>query len=66
MPVSLAPPGVTFDLASPSDDAGLRQLFRDTPMEGAIEIAFLREPGKFNPAGKMPDSMMRLTISSVR
>jgi hypothetical protein len=36
-----------FDLAQPSDDAELRRLLRETPMEGRIRIALTREPDCF-------------------
>jgi hypothetical protein len=35
---------VEFGPAETADDAPLRALFRETPMGGAIEVAFLREP----------------------
>ncbi len=44
-------PRLTFDLATPDDDSGLRVLLRETPMGGAIEVAFLREPDFFAAAG---------------
>jgi hypothetical protein len=36
-----------FALASPADDAQLRALLRRTPMEGAVRVAFTREPDYF-------------------
>jgi radical SAM superfamily enzyme YgiQ (UPF0313 family) len=36
-------------LATSADDAGIRHLLRETPMPGALQIAFLKEPG-FLPA----------------
>lgn len=53
-----APPGASatlFDLATPDDDAQLRQLFRETPMGQSIEVAFLREPNFFRAAGMQGD-----------
>jgi hypothetical protein len=41
---------VKFGLAEAADDASLRALFRDTPMGGTIEVAFLREPSFFEAA----------------
>jgi hypothetical protein len=41
---------VTFDLATGQDDPELRALVRDTPMRGAVEITFPREPSYFTPA----------------
>ncbi|HXG57610.1 MAG TPA: hypothetical protein VNL91_01135 [Thermoanaerobaculia bacterium] len=35
------------DLARPGDDAALRHLLATNPMEGSIELAFLREPNYF-------------------
>ena len=43
---------LTFDLAGPDDNEALQALLRDTPMDGAIEVAFLRE-GDFFPAADM-------------
>jgi hypothetical protein len=36
-----------FDIATPADDAALRELLAATPMDGRISIAFLREPSYF-------------------
>ena len=36
-----------FELAEPQDDADLRHVLAATPMEGAISIAFAREPSYF-------------------
>jgi len=38
---------VTIGLAHPNDDAALRALLANNPMEGSIELAFLREPSYF-------------------
>jgi len=38
---------VRVELAKPSDDMGLRKVFRETPMPGAVQIAYLREPSFF-------------------
>jgi hypothetical protein len=40
----------TFDLATPADDAALRELLAATPMNGAISVAFAREPSYFDAA----------------
>jgi hypothetical protein len=40
----------TFDLATPADDAPLRELLRSTPMHGRISVAFAREPSYFGAA----------------
>ena len=37
----------TFNLATLDDDASLRDLLAATPMEGAISLAFAREPNYF-------------------
>ncbi|MBI3737895.1 MAG: hypothetical protein HY258_02490 [Chloroflexi bacterium] len=37
-----------FDLASAEDDAGLRRLLRENPMQGSISVSFEREPNYFN------------------
>lgn len=36
-----------FELATPADDAGLRRVLAETPMEGRIAVAFRREPSWF-------------------
>ena len=36
-----------FDVAGPGDDAELRSLFRNIPMDGAIRVTFEREPNFF-------------------
>jgi hypothetical protein len=36
-----------FELATAADDAGLRQVLAETPMEGRIAVAFRREPSWF-------------------
>jgi hypothetical protein len=38
---------IQIGLAHQSDDAALRALLADNPMEGSIELAFLREPSYF-------------------
>jgi hypothetical protein len=40
----------TFDLATPADDAPLRELLRSTAMRGRISVAFAREPSYFGAA----------------
>jgi hypothetical protein len=40
----------TFDLATPADDASLRELLAATPMAGRMSIAFAREPSYFDAA----------------
>lgn len=37
-----------FELATPADDADLRQVLADTPMAGRISVAFRREPSYFD------------------
>lgn len=39
-----------FDLATPADDASLRQLLAATPMIGRVSVAFAREPSYFDAA----------------
>jgi len=36
-----------FDLATPADDAALRALLRNTPMQGQMQLCFEREPSAF-------------------
>lgn len=36
-----------IELATPEDDAGLRRLLRDNPMEGEIRVSLEREPSAF-------------------
>jgi hypothetical protein len=38
---------VRFDIASPSDDADIRRLLRETPMAGRVSISLEREPNYF-------------------
>jgi hypothetical protein len=40
----------TIELASPEDDAALRSVLAQTPMEGQIAVAFRREPSFFDAA----------------
>ena len=42
-----------FELATQNDDAELRKLLRQNPMDGAIQITFEREPNFFAAAGLM-------------
>src|SRR5687768_7151444 len=39
-----------FELAALADDADLRHVLRETPMEGRISVAFRREPSWFKAA----------------
>jgi hypothetical protein len=41
-------PLLVFDLATEADDAGLRHLLRENPMEGSISLSLEREPNYFN------------------
>lgn len=47
MTTSVASPRFVIEPSLPSDDPQLRVLLRETPMGGAIEVAFLREPHFF-------------------
>ena len=38
---------ITFELATPADDAELRRMLRENPMPGAISVSFEREPSYF-------------------
>src|SRR5262245_36040410 len=40
----------TIELAAPEDDAALRSVLAQTPMEGRIAVAFRREPSFFDAA----------------
>jgi hypothetical protein len=42
-----APALVSFRLATPADDAGLRRLLRDNPMAGDVRLSLEREPSYF-------------------
>lgn len=42
---------VRFRVAIPDDDAAIRRLLRDHPMQGAIQLGFEREPDYFHGAG---------------
>lgn len=46
----------TFDLATPDDDAALRQLLADNPMPGHIRISYQRAPNYFAGCGTMGHS----------
>lgn len=39
-----------FDLATPADDASLRRILAETPMDGHIAVSFRREPSYFRAA----------------
>lgn len=41
-------PSLAFDLATEADDAGLRRLLRENPMQGSISLSFEREPNYFD------------------
>ena len=41
-------PNLAFDLATEADDAGLRRLLRENPMQGSISLSFEREPNYFD------------------
>jgi len=51
---------VHFSLADVADDPALRVLFRETPMGGVIEVAFLREPSFFDAAAIQGSSVQVL------
>ena len=55
-------PRVTYGLARRDDDRALRALLRDTPMGGAIEVAFLREPSFF-PAADMQGPFVQVLVA---
>ncbi len=48
MQVKTAQPRVRFEPAQRKDDTELRALLHNTPMGGAISVAFLRDPGYFS------------------
>lgn len=50
-----------FELAAPADDADLREVLRETPMQGRISVAFLREPSWF--AASVIDGDVRQVIA---
>lgn len=49
-----------FDLATPADDAPLRRMLAQTPMEGHISLSFCREPSYFQAA--VVDGRFRQTV----
>lgn len=49
-----------IDVAGPTDDAGLRALLAETPMAGAIAVAFAREPSYFG--GGVVEGPFRQTL----
>lgn len=54
-----------FGLATRDDDAALRDLLRRTPMGGAIEVAFLREPDFF-PAAAVQGPFVQVLVARDR
>lgn len=54
----------TFSLATPADDAAIRALLQETPMEGAFRIGFTREPSYF--ASPMPAGLEERTLVARR
>ncbi len=51
-----------FELAGPKDDAELRAVLAETPMPGAISVAFRREPSYF--AAAVVDGRFRQVIAA--
>ncbi len=51
-----------FELAGPGDDADLRRVLAETPMAGAVSVAFRREPSFF--AGAGVDGRFRQVIAA--
>jgi hypothetical protein len=51
-----------FDLARPADDAQLRRIIAQTPMEGHISLSFCREPSYFQAA--VVDGRFRQTVTA--
>ena len=49
--LSRAPDKVEFAFATPADEADLRRLLRETPMQGAIRVGFTHEPDYFAGTG---------------
>src|SRR5690349_16107525 len=59
---SLAMNRYQFDLAMPADDAQLRRILAETPMEGHISLSFCREPSYFEAAAV--DGRFRQTVAA--
>ena len=57
---SVAPPRTRLDLATRADDASLRQLLRETPMRGWVDLAFLREPDYFRAAAMLGETVQTI------
>jgi hypothetical protein len=51
-----------FELATPADDADLRRVLAETPMDGRITVSFRREPGYFDAA--VVDGRFRQVIAA--
>src|SRR5262245_42644858 len=47
---------LAVSIAGPQDDADLRRLMRETPVTGAVSVAFAREPSFFFAAGVEGDT----------
>jgi hypothetical protein len=56
---------ITFALATPADDSGLRKLLRENPMPGTISVSFEREPDYFIGA-KVGNSLHQTVIARDR
>jgi hypothetical protein len=56
--------GVEVTLATPADDAGLRRLWRETPMAGRVTVSLEREPDYFaeEKAGVWLEAPFRQTV----
>ncbi len=55
-----------FRLAEASDDAALRALLRDTPMDGAVQVALCREPSYFAAAAVEGPARQTLVVTDLQ
>ena len=56
--------GITFSLATPEDDAGLRRLLAETPMGGCIRLSFRREPS-YMQAARIQGASVQVLVARV-
>ncbi len=56
--------GITFSLATPEDDADLRRLLAQTPMDGGIRLSFLREPSYLQ-AARIQGTLVQVLVARV-
>lgn len=56
-------PSITFRLATPADEAPLRRLLRESPMQGSISLTYEREPNFFI-AARMEGALSQTIVAA--